>query len=74
VILDLVAVCLQEELNNEDSSDVLVADFVSPGKDNPQSGMYVPGQGWKSPAFEPESCQREQEAVNALVELQKNNK
>ena len=61
-------------LNNEDSSDVLAADFVSPGKDNPQSVMYVPGQGWKSPTFEPESCQREQEAANALVELQKNNK
>ena len=66
-----LAVRLQEELNNEDSSDVLAADSVSPGKDNPQSGRYVPGQGWKSPTFEPESCQREQEA---LVELQKNNK
>ena len=50
---------------------MLAADFVSPGKNNPQSGMYVPGQGWKSPTFEPESCQREQEAANALVELQK---
>ena len=69
-----LAVRLQEELNSEDSSDVLAADFVSPGKDNPQSGMYVPGQGWKSPTFEPESCQRAQEAANALVELQKNNK
>ena len=51
----------------------MAADFVSLGKDNPQSGMYVPGQGWKSPMFEPETCRREQEAANALVELQKNN-
>ena len=40
-----LAVRLQEELNNEDSSDVLAADFVSPCKDNPQSGYVCTRSG-----------------------------
>ena len=37
-------------------------------------GMFVSGQGWKAPTSEPESsAQREEEAANALVQLQRNN-
>ena len=53
------------------------ADFVSSCRENDYSGMYVPGQGWKSATFEPESSessQREEEAANALIELQRKNK
>ena len=47
-----LAIRLQEEFNKEESSDALPApDFVSSCKENNYSGMYVPGQGWKSPTL-----------------------
>ena len=72
-----MAVRLQAELNNQTLCGGSTADCVTSREGNEESnycGMFVPGQGWKAPTSEPESsAQREEEAANALVQLQRNN-
>ena len=67
-----MAVRLQAELNNQ-----TLCGGSRHGEGNEESnycGMFVPGQGWKEPTSEPESsAQREEEAANALAQLQRNN-
>ena len=72
-----MAVRLQAELKNQTLCGGLTADCVTSREGNEESnyrGMFVPGQGWKAPTSEPESsAQKEEEAANALVQLQRNN-
>ena len=64
-----MAVRLQAELNNQ----TLCGGSREGNEESNYCGMFVPGQGWKAPTFGPESsAQREEEAANALTQLQRN--
>ena len=75
-----MAVRLQSDLSNQTlcgQCSGSTADCVTFREGNEVTnyyGMFVPGQGWKAPTYEPESsAQREEEAANAIVQLQRNN-
>ena len=74
-----MAVRLQADLSNQTLCGQCggsTADCVTSHEGNEESnyyGMFVPGQGWKAPTYEPESSAQREEAANTIVQLQRNN-